>query len=138
LQGILAFTRALERSSETCTVSIADSERHLADEAVKKMGGLTVSNFLCKSYGGYCTNIPTSGSGMFFNVFEIVRLWAKIKQWGSEYWTSEYRNHFNTEQIEIRYSNGPVLRCPVPENQSYEYWTFFQMVELNTGPVFKW
>ncbi len=50
-------------------------------------------------------------------------------QWGSEYRTSEHRNHLNTQQIEIQYSNGPVFRCPVPESQSSEYRTGLQIVE---------
>jgi hypothetical protein len=45
------------------------------------------------------------------------------------YQTSEKWNHLNTEQIEIQYSNGLVFRCTVPENQSSEYRTGFQMVE---------
>ena len=49
--------------------------------------------------------------------------------------TSEYRNHLNTKQIEIRYSNGPVFRCPVPESQSSEYRTGFQMVEAFSAAI---
>jgi hypothetical protein len=48
---------------------------------------------------------------------------------GSKYRTSEYQNHLNTEQIEIWYSNGSVFRCLIPDNQSSEYGTGFQMVE---------
>jgi hypothetical protein len=41
----------------------------------------------------------------------------------------------NTEQIEIRHSNGPVFRCPVPESQSSEYRTGFQIVEASSVAI---
>jgi hypothetical protein len=53
-------------------------------------------------------------------------------QWESENKTSKYQNHLNTAKIEIRYSNGPVLRCPVAENQSSEYRSSFQMLAILT------
>jgi hypothetical protein len=58
------------------------------------------------------------------------------KQWGSKYRTYEYPNHLNTEQIEIWYSNSLVFRCPVPENQSSEYGTGFQMFEAFLAAIF--